>query len=38
MPMTVADLRDLFDYGHWANAKLFAVVAGLTPEQFAQPL
>ncbi|HEY2783419.1 MAG TPA: DinB family protein [Fimbriiglobus sp.] len=36
--MTVADLRELFDYGHWANAKLFAVVERLTPEQFIQPV
>src|SRR5690349_12509177 len=32
--MTVKDLQDLFDYGHWANRKLFEVMARLTPEQF----
>ena len=32
--MTVADLQRLFDYGHWADRKLFAVMARLTPEQF----
>ena len=32
--MTVKDLEDLFDYGHWANRKLFAVISRLTPEQF----
>jgi len=34
--MTVNDLHRLFDYGYWANAKLFPVVARLTPEQFTQ--
>src|SRR5262245_17886644 len=34
--MTVKDLQDLFDYGYWANRKLFAVMARLTPEQFAR--
>jgi uncharacterized damage-inducible protein DinB len=34
--MTVNDLQMLFDYGHWANGKLFDVIAQLTPEQFAQ--
>ena len=34
--MTVKDLERRFDYGYWANAKLFAVIAQLTPEQFAQ--
>ncbi len=32
--MTVEDLRTLFDYGYWANRKLFAVLSGLTPEEF----
>jgi uncharacterized damage-inducible protein DinB len=32
--MTVKDLQSLFDYGHWANRKLFDVVSRLTPEQF----
>jgi uncharacterized damage-inducible protein DinB len=36
--MTVKDLETLFDYGYWANRKLFAVLAQLTPEQFAQPV
>jgi uncharacterized damage-inducible protein DinB len=34
--MTVKDLERLYDYGYWANAKLFAVVSGLTPAQFTQ--
>jgi uncharacterized damage-inducible protein DinB len=34
--MTVQDLTTLFDYGYWANKKLFEVVAKLTPEQFEQ--
>jgi uncharacterized damage-inducible protein DinB len=34
--MTVADLQRAYDYGYWANAKLFAVVGGLTPEQYTQ--
>jgi uncharacterized damage-inducible protein DinB len=37
-PMTVKDLETQFDYGHWANGKLFAVMSRLTPEQFTQPL
>jgi uncharacterized damage-inducible protein DinB len=37
-PMTVKDLETLFDYGYWANRKLFAAISRLTPEQFAQPL
>ena len=36
--MTVKDLQCLYDYGHWANRKLFAVISQLTPEQFTQPL
>ena len=36
--MTVQDLTTLFDYGYWANRKLFEVISQLTPEQFAQPL
>jgi uncharacterized damage-inducible protein DinB len=36
--MTVKDLQDLFDYGSWANRKLFEVMVQLTPEQFTQPL
>ena len=34
--MTVRDLERLYDYGYWANKKLFAVVSQLTPEQFTQ--
>ncbi len=30
------DLRELYDYGYWANAKLLAVVSQLSPEQFTQ--
>jgi uncharacterized damage-inducible protein DinB len=36
--MTVKDLENLFDYGYWANRKLFAVLSQLTPEQFTQPV
>ena len=36
--MTVADLEVLFEYGYWANRKLFDVVLRLTPEQFARTL
>jgi len=32
--MRVADLQRLYDYGYWANRKLFAVIAELTPEEF----
>lgn len=34
--MTVKDLERLYDYGYWANRKLFQVVSQLTPEQFTQ--
>lgn len=34
--MTVKDLERLYEYGNWANGKLFAVVSQLTPEQFTQ--
>ena len=34
--MTVKDLERLYDYAYWANKKLLAVVAQLTPEQFTQ--
>src|SRR5205807_2314668 len=37
-PMTVQDLENLFDYGHWANRKLFAMLSQLTPEQLTQPV
>jgi uncharacterized damage-inducible protein DinB len=32
--MTVKDLEILYDYGHWANRKLFDVISQLPPEQF----
>jgi uncharacterized damage-inducible protein DinB len=34
--MTAKDLRTQFDYGYWANAKLFEAVSNLTAEQFTQ--
>ena len=36
--MTVKDLERLYDYGYWANRKLFEAVATLTPEEFTQPV
>jgi uncharacterized damage-inducible protein DinB len=36
--MTVKDLEALYDYGYWANKQLFGVLAGLTPEQFTEPI
>ena len=36
--MTVNDLEVLYDYGYWANRKLFDVILQLTPEQFTQPV
>ena len=36
--MTAEDLRTQFDYGYWANARLFAVALNLTKEQFIQPV
>lgn len=33
---SVSDLRVLYDYGYWANAKLFAVISLLTDQQFTQ--
>ena len=36
--MTVKDLEGLYDYGYWANRKLFDVISQLTPEQFTQPV
>ena len=36
--MTVKDLEVLYDYGYWANGKLFDVISQLTPEQFTQPV
>src|SRR5690242_14866283 len=34
--MTINGLRRRYDYGYWANKKLFAVITQLTPEQFTQ--
>lgn len=34
--MTVKDLERLYDYGYWANGKLFDVIAQLSPEEFRQ--
>ena len=34
--MTVKNLEMLFDYGYWANRKLFEVISHLPPEQFTQ--
>ena len=36
--MTVDDLRRLYDYGYWANRKLFQVMEQMAPEQFTQPV
>lgn len=32
--MTVKDLQTLYDYGYWANRKLFEVISQLTAEEF----
>jgi uncharacterized damage-inducible protein DinB len=32
--MTVSDLERLYDYGYWANRKIFTVLGQLTPDQF----
>lgn len=34
--MTVADLNILYDYGYWANEKLFDAISQLTQEQFTE--
>ena len=36
--MTVKDLEGLYDYGYWANRKLFDVISQLTPEEFTRPV
>jgi uncharacterized damage-inducible protein DinB len=36
--MTVADLVRLFDYGYWANRRLFGAIAQLAPDQFTQEI
>ena len=35
---TVKDLETVFDYGYWANRKLFEVLSQLTPAQSTQPV
>ena len=32
--MTVKELENLYDYGYWANRKLFDALAPVTPEEF----
>jgi len=32
--MTAKDLQELYDYGHWANRKLFEGLSQITPEEF----
>ncbi len=34
--MTVKDLETLYDYGYWANRRLFSAISRLAPEQFTQ--
>jgi len=34
--MTVDDLKRRYDYGYWANERIFAVIVQLTPEEFVQ--
>jgi uncharacterized damage-inducible protein DinB len=34
--MTIEDLERMYDYGYWANKKLFHVLSQVTPEQFTQ--
>lgn len=34
--MTVKDIERLYDYGYWANHKLFSVISQLKPEEFTQ--
>jgi uncharacterized damage-inducible protein DinB len=36
--MTVKDLEDLYDYGYWADRKLFDVISQLRPEEFTRPV
>jgi len=36
--MRIDDLRGLYDYAYWANARLFPVIAKLTPEEFVKPV
>jgi len=36
--MTVADMKVLYDYGYWANERLFDAILRLAPEQFTEPV
>src|SRR6266513_1492355 len=36
--MRVTDLERIYDYGYWANARLFAVLAQLTADEFTRPV
>ena len=36
--MTVDGLRRLYDYGYWANRRLFQAMEQMTAEQFTQPV
>jgi uncharacterized damage-inducible protein DinB len=36
--MTIKDLEVLYDYGYWANRRLFEVIAQLTADQFTRPV
>jgi uncharacterized damage-inducible protein DinB len=36
--MTVQDLEQLYDYGYWANRKLFEVIRGLSADEFTRPV
>ncbi len=36
--MTITDLEVLYDYGYWANKRLFGAISQLTPEQCTQPV
>jgi len=36
--MRTEDLKDLYEYGCWADDRLFPVVLQLTPQQFTQPV
>ena len=36
--MRARDLEQLYDYGYWANQRLFAVLTTLTPDEFTRPV
>jgi uncharacterized damage-inducible protein DinB len=36
--MTIAEVRELFAYGEWANGRMFAAAEGLAPEQLEAPV